>query len=163
MPAKQKSPTPGKRVVLAMRVAPDVKDRLDASALKNGRSQSQEAELRLTESLRSDDLIGDMIRSQARPVFDYLTALGSLKIDITPETVDAVAAGADLILRAISAGGIPEERVRQLWIEDIAQYKNQRAVDALTAAFNILVFARLAPPLTTDKFSEWLRRRDDAR
>jgi hypothetical protein len=105
-----------------------------------------------------------MIRSQARPIFDYLTALGSLKSDLTtPAVADAVCEGACLIIRAISTGGISEERVRQFWLEDLARHKNQQATDALSAAFNILVFARLAPPLNTDKLSEWLRRRDDAR
>jgi hypothetical protein len=163
MPVKQKAPAPGKRIMLGLRVAPDVKQELDAAATRSGRSQSQEAEIRLVASLQGDVLIRAMTSPQVRPVFDYLTDLLNLKIDVTPETVDAIVEGAALIFRAISAGGISEERVRQLWLEDLPRHKNQRAADALVAAFNVLTTARLAPPLDPQKMLRWLQGGDAAR
>jgi TraY domain len=159
MVAKQSAPAPGKRIMLGLRVAPDVKQRLDAAAMKNGRSQSQEAELRLKESLRDDDLIERITSPQVRPVLDYFTALRTLKIDITPEVVDAVCEGAVLIIKAVGAGGMSDERVKQFWLEDIVRHKG-RAADALVAAFNVLTFARLAPRFDP---TQWFRGGDNAR
>lgn len=47
-----KPPKPGQRVPLGLRVTPEMKTRLEAAAIKNGRSLSQEAEFRLEHSLR---------------------------------------------------------------------------------------------------------------
>ena len=41
-----------KRISLGLRVTAEIKDQLDHSAVKNGRSQSQEAELRIEQSFR---------------------------------------------------------------------------------------------------------------
>ena len=46
-----KKPKPGERVPLGLRVTPEMKKRLERAAIKNGRSISQEAELRLERSL----------------------------------------------------------------------------------------------------------------
>ena len=46
-----KTPKPGERVQLGLRVTPEMKKRLEKAAIKNGRSISQEAELRLERSL----------------------------------------------------------------------------------------------------------------
>jgi hypothetical protein len=46
----RREPEPGERVSLGLRVTPDMKRRLDEAAAKSGRSQSQEAELRLERS-----------------------------------------------------------------------------------------------------------------
>lgn len=46
-----KKPKPGERVPLGLRVTPEMKKRLEKAAIKNGRSISQEAELRLDRSL----------------------------------------------------------------------------------------------------------------
>ena len=46
-----KAPKPGERVQLGLRVTPEMKKRLEKAAIKNGRSISQEAELRLERSL----------------------------------------------------------------------------------------------------------------
>jgi hypothetical protein len=46
-----KPPAPGERVPLGLRVTPEMKGRLEAAAQQNGRSLSQEAELRLERSL----------------------------------------------------------------------------------------------------------------
>jgi hypothetical protein len=46
-----KPPKPGERVPLGLRVTPEMKKRLEQAAIKNGRSLSQEVELRLERSL----------------------------------------------------------------------------------------------------------------
>ena len=45
-----RSPRPGERVTLGLRVPAALKRKLEKDALKNGRSLSQEAELRLEQS-----------------------------------------------------------------------------------------------------------------
>src|SRR5262245_43231204 len=54
-------PTVGERVPLGLRVTPDLKQRLDAAAEQSGRSQSQEAELRLERSFERGDLIAEVL------------------------------------------------------------------------------------------------------
>ena len=46
-----KRPKPGERVPLGLRVTPEMKKRLEKAAIRNGRSISQEVELRLERSL----------------------------------------------------------------------------------------------------------------
>ena len=53
----RREPDPGERVKLGLRVTPKTKARLDAAAEQNGRSQSQEAELRLEASFEHDRLL----------------------------------------------------------------------------------------------------------
>jgi hypothetical protein len=52
-----RKPLPAERFALSLRLAPEVKLRLDAECKANGRSQSQEAEYRLARSFWLDDLI----------------------------------------------------------------------------------------------------------
>jgi hypothetical protein len=52
-----REPTPGERVGLSLRVTPDTKRALDTAAECAGRSLSQEAELRLEQSFRNQDLL----------------------------------------------------------------------------------------------------------
>jgi predicted DNA-binding protein len=48
--------TTGQRVSLGLRVTAEIKERLDRAAKESGRSQSQEAELRLERSFLADRL-----------------------------------------------------------------------------------------------------------
>lgn len=50
-----KAPTPGTRVSLGLKVTPEIKRRLDQAARDSGRTQSQEAELRIEQSFRNDN------------------------------------------------------------------------------------------------------------
>ncbi len=50
---------PAERVPLGLRVTPDLKQRLDAAAEANGRSQAQECELRLERSFDRQDLMAE--------------------------------------------------------------------------------------------------------
>jgi hypothetical protein len=52
-----KPASPGKRVSLGLKVTAEIKQRLDAAARANGRTQSQEAETRLERSFRDEQLL----------------------------------------------------------------------------------------------------------
>jgi hypothetical protein len=55
------APRSGERIGMSLRVTPDIKQRLERSALETGRSLSQEAELRLERSFRDDDLLPQLM------------------------------------------------------------------------------------------------------
>jgi hypothetical protein len=58
MPGRKPYPTqPGTRVSLGLKVTPGVKTRLDETAKNNGRTQSQEAEVRLERSFEDEDAL----------------------------------------------------------------------------------------------------------
>ena len=56
----KKGQEPGERVPLSLRVTPSTKEGLDRAAEENGRSRSQEAEMRLERSLHDDRLLSEM-------------------------------------------------------------------------------------------------------
>ena len=53
--------TPGKRASLGLKVTDEIKYRLDTAARGNGRTQSQEAEVRLEQSFRKVDLLPQVL------------------------------------------------------------------------------------------------------
>lgn len=61
-----KEPVEGERVMLGLRVTPDVKRKLDEAAKAQGRSQSQEAEMRLTKTFDQDQLLQEIREVKAR-------------------------------------------------------------------------------------------------
>jgi hypothetical protein len=149
--------------MLGLRVAADVKEQLDAAALKSGRSQSQEAELMLKQALNERTLVEALASEDARPFLDYFRALRALRVGIVPEYAAAVNEGLALLIEAVSGGGLSEERTKRFWIEDIVRHKDQLACDALSAAFNVLANAGLAPMPDPMKMSRWIRESGDAR
>ena len=54
----KRKPTPGARASLGLRVTAETKQRLDDAAEQSGRSQSQEAELRLEQTFAAEDRLG---------------------------------------------------------------------------------------------------------
>lgn len=61
-------PKPGERVSLGLKVTADIKSRIDAAAKASGRTQSQEAELRIERSFWLDDAIAaGLTRRGIRP------------------------------------------------------------------------------------------------
>jgi hypothetical protein len=56
-----KRPSEGERVSLGLRVTPAIKELLDKAAADNGRSQSQEAELRLERSFERQAILGEAL------------------------------------------------------------------------------------------------------
>lgn len=59
----------GQRVSLGLKVTAEIKNRLDEAAGKNGRTQSQEAELRLERSFDRDDLLAEILNMRYGPDF----------------------------------------------------------------------------------------------
>ena len=58
---KTKPANQGSRVSLGLKVTPEIKNRLDAEAKRNGRTQSQEAEVRLENSFRYRDALSEVL------------------------------------------------------------------------------------------------------
>jgi hypothetical protein len=56
-----RAPVPGERVSWGLKVTGEIKQRLDAVARANGRTQSQEAEVRLEQSFRTQDLLPQVL------------------------------------------------------------------------------------------------------
>jgi hypothetical protein len=59
---RSREPAPGERVSLGLRVTPELKQELDQAAAKSGRSQSQEAELRLENSFRNRRVLDEAMQ-----------------------------------------------------------------------------------------------------
>jgi hypothetical protein len=57
----KRSPKPGERFQVGIRVTPEVKNRLDEAAARTGRSQSQEAEFRLEHSFDRENVLVDAL------------------------------------------------------------------------------------------------------
>jgi SOS-response transcriptional repressor LexA/predicted transcriptional regulator len=69
----------GERVALSLRLTPDLKRRLDAAAEGGGRSQSQEAEIRLASTFDREDLLPDLLRASfGSTTGGHLMAIGLL-------------------------------------------------------------------------------------
>lgn len=60
-PKRRGRPTVGERVPLGLRVTPEFKKRLEDAATASGRSQSQEAELRLENTFRAEHAVYDAL------------------------------------------------------------------------------------------------------
>jgi len=57
----KRDPEPGERFQLGVRVTAELKRKLDAAAEQSGRSQSQEAELRLEHTFDRQDLLSEVL------------------------------------------------------------------------------------------------------
>ena len=69
---------PGKRVSVGLKVTPQIKERLDRAAEETGRTQSQEAEVRLEQSFNREDLLGEaMTLAYGRELAGLLMMLGT--------------------------------------------------------------------------------------
>ena len=70
----RQEPKLGERVQLSFRITPQLKRRLDAAAEESGRSQSQEAEIRLAHSFERDDLLDDVFAKAVEVAVTLLEA-----------------------------------------------------------------------------------------
>lgn len=57
---RSREPKPGERVQLGLRVTPEMKRLLDSASRASGRSQSQEAEIRLLRSFEQDPILSKL-------------------------------------------------------------------------------------------------------
>lgn len=67
-----KAPQDGERVMLGLRVSAELKRMLDAAAMKSGRSQAQETELRLKQTFDSEAL-SDKVAARVEKLLDKQT------------------------------------------------------------------------------------------
>jgi hypothetical protein len=75
----KREPEPGERVHLGFRVTPQLKQRLEEAATANGRSQSQEAELRLEQSFNHQELLPQVLAlAYGRQMAAVVLMLGEL-------------------------------------------------------------------------------------
>jgi TraY domain-containing protein len=80
---KPKAPNPGQRASLGLKVTPEIKRKLDLAAQANGRTQSQEAEVRLENSFRDERLMVDaMVLVYGRRLTGLLLELGDLLSEV---------------------------------------------------------------------------------
>ena len=79
----KREPRDGERVALSLRMTPDLKRRLDAVAEQHGRSQSQEAEIRLERSFERQDILSNALTlAYGERVAGLLIALGEVMADV---------------------------------------------------------------------------------
>lgn len=107
----------GERYSLGLKVGFSIKARLEAAARENGRTQSQEAEVRLEQSFRQEDLLAPALR------LAYGPEIAAILLIMGREFARNGRIGA-----VISQGGDPE--ARQLWQSD--PYAYDQAVRAAT-------------------------------
>jgi hypothetical protein len=79
----KRDPEPGERFQIGVRVTPDLKRRLDAAAEDSGRSQSQEAELRLERSFDREDLLTEVLTMSfdSKQLSGLLIMLGMVMVE----------------------------------------------------------------------------------
>ena len=82
-----KTAKPGKRMSLGLKVTPQIKARLDNAARETGRTQSQEAELRLERSFDREDLLTDVLAlAYGKEATEPIKAFGQSWLQGTVET-----------------------------------------------------------------------------
>jgi hypothetical protein len=80
-----KPPTAGRKSPLGLRVTPEIKDMLDGAAQHNSRTQSQEAELRIEATFRSEQQLSQGLEIvYGRQIAGLLTLIGHVLRDVGP-------------------------------------------------------------------------------
>jgi hypothetical protein len=107
-----KTPKEGVRVSLGLRVTADVKRKLEAAAISKGRSISQEAEMRLEQSLASDKHLLISMNGEWGPILFHgntmMISVGEfcvVEIPISPQQKEAL------------LNGFNPERAAQEWLD----------------------------------------------
>jgi hypothetical protein len=129
----------GERVMLGLRVTPELKERLDDATRRSGRSQSQEAEFRLELSFEREDLLAD-----------------ALKLAVSGPTAGLVLALATAMNGAGYQASVEAGKpLREHWMNDPYSYEK-----AAQAAASIIEALRpegdRTPPLTPGNFKNVL-------
>src|SRR5262245_9556776 len=107
----RQEPEPGERVQLSFRITPELKRRLGETAEHNGRSQSQEAELRIERSFAREDLLVDALylrysREAAGIVLavgEIMNAVGNVSMALSQKPGTLTADDGDLVERRWAA------------------------------------------------------------
>ena len=168
-PAKE--PDAVKSSMLSVRIRPELRSKLEQLASNGRHSLSEEVENRITESLADDDVRRDLpvLHKLLRSYLQTLDRrLGSLAEHKLRNHTAALSIGFELIALGAIGGSLPEERIKEFWLKDIAELSKQgskyefdnegREESAKVAidAFTTLTLAGLASvdPLA---LSQWFR------
>jgi hypothetical protein len=133
---RKKDAKPAERIMLGLRVTPELKRRLDDAAKHSGRSQSQEAEFRLERAFDRDDLLSEAMslafgRELAGVLIAVGTAMGWARPNVrrnppekwvnNPVEFDQAVRAANHILEALRPPGDPSpQREHNNWHGPIA-------------------------------------------
>jgi hypothetical protein len=132
-----KTPEPGARASLGLKVTGDIKQRLDAAARANGRTQSQEAEARLERSFQDELLLPQLLdMAYGRQTAGLLLLIGECLRTAAPDSA--------------SFAGARIEAHTDDWMDwPWAVRQASEAIEAILEA--------LEPPGTKDApFPEWI-------
>src|SRR3954454_12478893 len=106
-PRRGRKPQPanqGQRVSLGLKVTPEIKNKLDTAAKANGRTQSQEAEVRLERSFDREALLLEVLELRyGSPLAGLLMAMGA--------AMDGAGRSAAILAQL----DLRDERERQHW------------------------------------------------
>jgi hypothetical protein len=92
-----KPPTPGRKSPLGLRVTPEIKDALDNAAQRNSRTQSQEAELRIEATFRSEQQLSQGLELvYGKRIAGLLTLLGHVLRDVGPMACNVATLSAEV-------------------------------------------------------------------
>lgn len=138
----------GERVMLGLRVTPEMKGRLDEAAQHSGRSQSQEAELRLERSFDREDLLSETLTLAYGPRLAGILLLLGAALQETGRVAAVLATpkpAAPSKIRGVSPSGQDDVAFEllydttKLWLDDPFAYDQ-----AMSAAIAVLEAARPA-------------------
>jgi hypothetical protein len=151
-----------KSATLSVRLLPDLRSKLNVACFETERSISEEVESRLMDSL-TDDLIKERLGDFYGLVRAYLQTLakriGGLAKYELQKHVSALNVGFELIILAAFKGSLPEERVRQFWIHDIAKLRRDGGTEAANIAIDAFTTLTLAGLASIDPLalSQWMK------
>ena len=127
----KRQPKPGEKAAITLRMAPDLKRRLDAAAEGNGRSQSQEAEFRLERSFDRNDLLSEALTlAYGRELAGLLLLLGAALDDAGEVAYGLASTGSDTGSdTADRKGRLAQELRHRYWFNH--PYSYDQAVEAV--------------------------------
>ena len=149
-----------KSATLSVRLLPDLKFKLEVADFGEHYSISDKVESRLMDSLADDPIrqrLGDfyeLVRTYLRTLAKRIGALTKLR-----RHVDALNVGFELIILAAFEGTLPEERVKQFWIHDIAKLRRDGGTEAANIAIDAFTTLTLAGLASIDPLalSQWMK------
>lgn len=134
----------GKRYTLGARTTLELNQALKAAAQKNGRSVSQEIELRLEQSFRENELIKIILSEKGAQLLNYtMTALKTSRAksgenwENNPEIANAVALAFHSMISSCSAVG---EEAFRLFYQDKESWRRSKIASNYIAAYTLINF-----------------------
>jgi hypothetical protein len=159
-PAKE--PDEVKSATLSIRLRPELRQTLDSAAFHSGRSISEEAETRLLESFADDEIrerlgkFHQLLRAYLQTLARRLGVMAKFEVK---DHLEAVNIAFELIILAAFKGALPEERIKQFWLRDIAVLSRQGGEGAANIAIDAFTTLTLAGLASVDPLalSQWIK------